>query len=325
MLNLVFAGLWVGSCTKVDSYPQPSDFEKTTGPLPYFNNNLDSNGIKTIRFDSIAQGGNFSLSFTPLAFGSVRIVEEGKAVQIQMKGGNWSKDSTEYTICKNLTCRKGKIILFNLQYKKTDTIEPIDTSCSELATRKVYGPFNQLLKIGELFPFAGNGKIDSLKSQLYTVGNQGDSIITFTTLDVPVDQKWAWDTIRYKLKAKNRKCWTGKLAIVLGDTCEPEARNDIFSLPTGKALWPQNELTANDKSCNNQLGSYITRTATEFEYGNYKVMATANGILTDTLVNGSQFYKYERTNTGAVTDGFYYYFKNLTTNRVTKAWVKIIF
>lgn len=319
---------WLG-CTRIENSPPTSSFEKGSGPLVSFDVRLDSMGAQTIRFDSIAQGGNFTLAFTPMAFGKIRIVEEGKAIQIQMTGHNWERDSTEYTICKNQTCRKGKIVVRNAQYEPPDTITPVDTSCSELPLRQIFLSFNTSQVIYNLFPFGSKGTIKSLQTAYYQATNQGDSAIIFSSIGIPVEQNWAWDTIHYQLKASNRKCWTGKLIITLGDTCEPHARSDEFSAPTGSILIPENELVANDRSCNNQLGSYQTRTPYEppldWDYGSYKKINTLKGVLTDTLVGGNQFYKYQKTSSSASEDGFYYYFKNLTTNRVTKAWVRIRF
>jgi hypothetical protein len=325
LLLLVVMGLAWPGCTEVENQRPVSDFENSTGPLPLFDLRLDSTGSKTIRFDSIAQGGNFSLTFTPLTFGKIRIVEGGKAVQIQMEGRNWRKDSTEYTIIKNKTSRKGKIVMINFRYIKPDSVFPIDTSCQALPVRIIFVPFNVPVEIKNLFPFNGKGKIDSLKTLSYSATKQGDSSIVFTSQGVQADQLWAWDTISYQLKATNRKCWRGKIAVVLGDTCESGARDDIFSLPSANALWSETILTQNDRGCSGLLGQYLTRTATDFDYGNFKIMPTLNGILTDTLVDGNQFYKYERTNSGASGDQFVYYFKNLNTNRVTKATVKITF
>jgi hypothetical protein len=115
------------------------------------------------------------------------------------------------------------------------------------------------------------------------------------------------------------------LIITLGDTCEPQARADMLNVPTGHLLFPETLLTENDKGCNNLLGNYITRTDKEFDYGNYKVMQTQHGILVDTLVSGNQYYKYTRSNPNASNDGFYYYFKNNSTGRTTKAWVRLSF
>ena len=136
-------------------------------------------------------------------------------------------------------------------------------------------------------------------------------------------------SVCYKATSLSGQCYRAKIAIIIGDTCEAHARDDFFFIPTGNALWPETALTANDKGCNNLVGSNQTRTPylppLDWEYGNYKSMNTTNGVLIDTLVGGVQHYKYRRTNSLANEDDFTYYFKNLTTSRVTKARVKINF
>lgn len=316
------------ACTKIADQQPVSSFEKETGPLPWLTLSLDSNHLsQTIRFDSIAQGGNFSVQFTSLSHGKIRIVENGQSVQIQMNAGNWKADSSQYTICKSGVCRIGEIRLVNRSYKANDTIpNPLDTSCSELPLRSIYLAFEAVFQVQNIFPFGGKGTIDSIKTQFYPAQNMGDSIIRYQAGGVVLDHKTAWDTIRYQLKATNRQCWTGKIAVVIGDTCEAHARNDVFHLSSGNALWPESQLTSNDQGCNNLLGTFQTRSQyPDFDYGNYLQQNTRNGMLTDTLIGGNQHYKYQRTNPSATEDGFYYYFKNLISGRVTKAWVRIRF
>jgi hypothetical protein len=316
--------LWV-ACTKVEDIQLKGKFETETGPLPQFELFLDSLEPKgSIRFDSIAEGGNFTLKFTPLQFGNIQIVEDGKAVEIQMQNSNWKADSTRYTLCKNGVCREGEIKIKNRFWKANDTIlPPPDTSCILMPLRKYYLPFLGSITIKGLFPQTGT--LQSLKANFYTVVSTGDSSLTYTGSGGFPEQSWAWDTIRYTGQTQSGRCVKGTIALVLGDTCEAWARDDDFFLPGGAALWPETALTANDRSCGGTLGNHLTRTDTLFDYGNYKVMNTRAGILTDTLVGGSQYYRYQRTQSGIPEDGFYYYFKNNTSGRVTKAWVRIRF
>lgn len=314
--------VWSLSCAKItETGPSVVPFEKQTGPLPELNIAVDSiQNAKTIRFDSIAQGGNFSIQFTPLTFGKIRIVELGRAIQVQMDTGNWQRDSSQYTICKNSVCRSGFMKIRNLGYKPI-----IPSGCIMLPIRTVYAPFSTSLPIKNLFPSGVKGTIDSLKTDRYAVNQTGDSVLQFIAIPIPETEKWAWDTIWYRATSISGQCYRAKIAVIIGDTNEAHARNDFLSLPSGNALWNQTVLTENDRGSNGLLGSYITRTDTSFDYGNYKVMSTPNGILTDTLVGGQQHYKYQRTNASAIDDRFIYYFKNLTTGRTTKAWVRISF
>lgn len=331
---------WVLSCTRI-SDPEPSQipFEKQTGPLPLLSLSVDSVHLsQTIRFDTIAQGGNFSIQFTKLNFGKIKIVEDGKAVQIVMDTGRWEKDSSQYTICKNSVCRSGLMKIKNRSYRPlvpidtTDSTDTIPTGCITLATRTVYVPsFSSLIEIKRLFPKGVTGTIlaDSLRADRYTVSKTSDSTLSYIANPIPDDQLWAWDTIRYQATSTLGQCYRAKIAINLRDSCEAHARDDFFLIPSGTEIWPETELTANDKSCTNQLPDRQTRTPypalSDWEYGNYKVMDTQFGVLIDTLIADKQHYKYRRTNPSATEDGFTYYFKNKATNRVTKAWVRIKF
>jgi len=306
-----------------------SDFESTTAPLPQFDLRINSGGSKVLRFDSIAQGGNFTINFTPMTFARLSPLLDGNGILLTLDTSNWKKDSTQYTITKNTVSRKGLIYIYNNLYKKDTVIipEPVDTTCSELPDRTVPIRFFDLIsEIHSLFPDTFQGKVDSISTNFYqaSIINQGATIRYLPDPSTQL-QKWGFDTLWFKLKARNRKCFTGKLLIVIGDTCEPQARPDILTATNGQFLIPETVLTENDKSCSNMLGVYLTRTQEDFDYGNYKVMNTSNGLLTDTLVNGNQYYKYLKTKPGATEDGFDYYFKNMTTGRTTKAKVTIKF
>ncbi len=326
---------WILSCTRItEQEPSKVPFEKQTGPLPLLNVSVDSVQLtQTIRFDTIAQGGNFSVQFTKLSFGKIRIVEDGKAVQLVMDTGRWEKDSTQYTICKNTVCRDGWLKIKNKSYRPVtvDTTDTVTTDCIQLATRTLFVNFSTSLFIKQLFPTGKKGTIlaDSLKTIFYTVSKTSDSSITFIANPIAFEPMWAWDTIRYQATGSNGQCYKGKIAIVLGNTCEPQARDDVFTVPTGTVIWPETTLTANGTGCTGQTGSYQTRTPFEapmdWDYGNYKVMNTKSGVLIDTLISGTQHYKYRRSNAAATEDGFWYYYKNLSSGRVTKAWVRIQF
>lgn len=324
---------WVLSCTKVsDEEPSKIPFEKQTGPLPSLNVAVDSvNLSQTIRFDTIAQGGNFSIQFTKLTHGKIKIVEEGKAVQIQMDTGSWEKDSTEYTICKNKVCREGLLKIVNRNYrpKGPDTTDPIPTPCIIINNWTIYVPaFSSPVQIRVPGIVLG----DSLKADRYSISRTSDSSLSYIANPIPDDQLWAWDTIRLRFSSLSGQCYRAKIAIVIGDTCEPEARNDVFDIGAATfTMWPAGELVANDKGCNNQIGSYQTRTPyqanplADWDYGDNKRMNTRYGILVDSFYNGGPNYAYIRTKPGGTEDGFYYYFKNLLTGRVTTAWVRIKF
>jgi len=326
-LHCTIVLLVVLACRKIDDVQPLSDFEKSKDDLPEFIIEMDSNNlVQTLSFNRIAQGGNFQLKFTPLLHGKIAIGGEGRTIEITMFKTNWKKDSSRYTILKNGVSREGDIVIENKSFRE-NPVDP-DTACRSFVRSTYYLPFVSSVEIKNLFTGSRKGIINSFKADFWTVSNIGDSVLRFESNGGVNDQDWAWDTVRYKGTGEDGKCYQSTIAFVIGDTCEAHAKNDVFSVPTGSTIWPEADLTANDKSCTGQLGSYQTRTPytdiQSWEYGNYKQLATKHGVLTDTLI-GTQHYKYVRTNPSATEDGFYYYFKNLSTNRVTKAWVRILF
>jgi len=154
IIIVLFQCLLIFSCYKVEDLQPKSDFEKSTGELPKFNLNLDTNNLmQIVRFDSIAQGGNFQLSFTPLKFGVIKITEGGKAVEFAMFKSNWKQDSSRYKICKNNVCREGNIIFKNKSFYIKEPID-VDSSCAFLPLRTFNVPFSGSLHIKNLFPTA---------------------------------------------------------------------------------------------------------------------------------------------------------------------------
>lgn len=328
--------LLVAACRNtIDDMQPTSKFEKSTDPLPAIKIDAKAGSSHVIAFDTIADGGLFSVKFTPFKHGKISILNNGKSVAIVLDTGNWEKDSSQYTISKNKVSRSGSLVFKNLDYKKPpidtikppiDTIKPIDTSCSALADKKLFGDFLTDITLQNLFPAGIFGKADSVVSSIYrTQINTQGQITYFSNPDLQVE-KWAFDTIFYRLKAANKKCYTGRVLVTLGDTCEPHARLDTISVPGGRLLFSDTLLVKNDKGCNGLLGSYKTTTQQDFSSGQYfPEKPTRYGFLTDTGVNGTQHYKYIRTNSAVSSDKFEYFFKNETTGRTTKAEVILKF
>lgn len=327
---LVLLFLTLAACKpEVEDLQPKSGFETGTGPLPEYRFEVLPGGSTIVRFDSIAEGGNFTVSFTPLAHGRIRALPGVQGLEIALDTGNWHKDSTNYTISKNAVQRKGWLYFVNKNYVPDTTDdpdpEPVDTACSALPNRFIYLDFNTNTLVGSLFPDTFRGRVDSVRAWLYAASiSLSQDRIQYLANPATQEQMWAFDTVYYKLKALNRKCFTGKLIMVIGDTCEPQARPDVVQIPvSGTLTFPETLLTQNDRGCNGQTGSYITRTQMDFDYGNYKIMPTTHGILVDTLIGGNQHYKYTRANPTAREDGFYYYFRNNSSGRTSMAWVRL--
>jgi hypothetical protein len=286
---LLFTIVFIGCKDEIKDLQPKSTFELSKDSLPPLSFALDSNNLNAkIRFEDIAQGGEFSVSFTPFTYGRIEIIEGGRAVQIAMQQSNWQKDSSIYTICKSGVCRSGVIKLINSSFIKPLDPEPVDSTsfpCFKIPVRTFYIPFDASLKIENIFPQGIKSGIETFSVLHYTLSANADTTFQYFSGGVAHEQAWAWDTIYYTGKSEWNRCYEGKIALVLGDTCEPSARNDLINVPAGGSIiFSEQVLVANDRGCNNQLGNFITRTDTEFDYGNYKVMELSNGILA--LVQG---------------------------------------
>lgn len=315
--------LCLAGCTQVDDQRPGDPFEQNTGPLPALSFVTDSTGVQAISFDSVASGGKYSLEIVPMAFHTIAVAADGKSVLLTPTSSRWHKDSTRYTICKNTRCREGKIVLVNRNFGTTPVDTHSQTNCTILPVTTYFVPFFGSVEVRNFLPAGATIIPDSIQTDFHQVQNEGDSILTYIAAGGATSVGWAWDTIRFSAQATGQ-CYRGKIALVLGDTSEPQARDDRFSVPSGSASWPETALTQNDKGLSGTLGNYQTRTAMDFNYSN-RVMYTSGGTLTDTLVNGQRLYLYTRTAANALHDQFTYYFKNLTSGRITKATVWIDF
>ena len=329
MVGVLICCLFLLGCNKYEDLQPKSTFETSTDSLQNFDISLKKEGSTIIRFDSIAQGGTYKISFTPFEHCSLQLIEDGKAIEIKGPAYNWENDFSKYTICKNGNCRTGSIYIKNSDYTNPifDTID--SNGCIILPLRKFYTFFLTPTLLKNFFPNGVEGRIDTFETKNYTIKralnntNPSYTILEFYALPKPESQPWAWDTVSYKLSGTNGKCYSGKIEIIIGDTCKSLAKADSFTVSNGKIIVNQTELTANDFPCAQPAGLHITRSGTEenFNYGNYKVRNTEFGVLTDTLINGQQHYKYVRTKPSARKDKFVYYLKSFNPERVTKAWV----
>jgi len=314
-------------CSKVEDLQPQSDFEKSTDSLPAIKFDLDSTGSKVVQFDSIAQGGNFSISLTGFKHCKLKIQNQGKTILVEAQGKNWKKDSSNYTICKNNHCRDGVIFLTNKQYYKDSVIiKPVD-SCVILPFRHQHSEnFGDQAFISDfLLPPGVNATINTVSVLNFYGYKYSDNLIYYEAKKVGATQKWGFDTISYTLNGSDGKCYKGKIGILIGDTCEASARDDNFIVTNGYREFLEDEFAANDKDCNGNISlAFTTRSTPAFATATVQNTASGFGSLDEGTVNQTsikRLFKYTRTNPSATKDIFPYYFKNLNSGRVTKAWV----
>jgi len=319
--------LFSSGCKKdVEDLQPQSDFEKSKDALPTFNFDLDSTGSKVLQFDSIAQGGNFNISLNGFKHCKLKIQNQGKTLLVEATGKNWKKDSSDYTICKNGTCRDGKIRITNQQYiNPGEEPNPVD-SCTYLSISSRYyeGLENQDDFISDnLFPVGITGTLNSISSLNYSATRYNDNTILYNTNTGSIPDKWGFDTIYYSIEGVNKRCYKGKIAITIGNTCEISAKDDYFTVTNGFRSFPEAELALNDSSCFPGSLAFTTRSTKNFGPGG-TVKNTDSGSLDEGTENQTSIkreFKYTRTIPNATKDKFPYYLKNLITGRVTKAWV----
>ena len=319
--------LFAMGCKKVEDLQPQSDFEKSTAELPTFNIFLDSTGSQVIQFDSIAQGGNFSVSLSGFKHCKLKIQNQGKTLLLEAQGKNWKGDTSRYIICKNNTCRDGSIFLTNKQYiVDTGGNGPVDKCVSLIFKSRNYDEINGgEIFVDSLFPAGFIGSIRNISSINYVASKFSDVLLLYKVYpDLINSKKWGWDTIRYDLTALDGKCYKVKIPYTIGDVCEASAKDDNLLVTNGFKLILEDELTLNDKNCAGLAVPSTTRSGLDF--GTKYVQLTQFGRLEDTLIvaGNKRGYRYYKTNPSAIKDKFPYYFRDLITNRVTKAWVYLL-
>ena len=273
----------------------------------------------------LPQNEPYTLQFGALLHGEILVENGGKQLRYKSTSTGWKSDSTGYEFCRKGRCRNGIFKVNNLDFIPI-IIDPIIPETLALAP---IGPFYlEFLSSFEdtIVPLNISGKLISLTHNYYIANIQGpDStrILYFSAGGGTVGT-YGFDDITYIIKASNGKLYKGGFEMILGDTCEAQARNDSFSVTGNSMTWPASNWFENDQPCFGTEDNYQIRISLA-TYGTDLTINTGKGLLTDTMEAGIQKLKYTRTNLSATEDSFWYYVKAGFNQRITRAKVKLKF
>ena len=311
------------SCGRTDDPNQvlPADTTKTDfKPLII---KLDTTtGGAVVHLDSLVNTDKpFTIQFTPMRFGAIRIDAANKLLVYMPNTTDWTRDSTTFQLCQTQNCRKGTIIVTNPRKKKTIVytcidipwLSPLMVTDQQAATQRT------VLAAG------GGAKITDISNRFYRAEvNPLDSLkITFTASGAA--QYWAFDDVTYTVKKDNGECLQGGFAVNIGDTNAIQARKDYFTLDSNYHLFSAADLHLNDWGQGGSIRVEPERLSLGFDGDNSRQhrIDTYNGSIRDTLIGNSNYFIYERTNLSGRADEFTYYHVAKFTLRISRAKVVI--
>lgn len=311
------------ACTRVKESEPVLPVDTTKAPLPVLSLGVKEDSSATIDLSSILpQNEPYTLQFGTLLHGEIVMQAGGKSLQYKSKSTGWKSDSTTYQFCRKGICRTGFLKVINLDFK--DSVMVSDTTLIPDV-----GPFymGYLSSLEEtLVPAGVNGKIISLTHLYYTANIQtpDSTKILYYSAGGGTAGTFGFDDVTYLIKAENGDVYKGRFGIIIGDTCEAQARNDTYQVTGNSMTWLASTWFQNDEPCFSTEENYQIRISPD-TYTDYLKLPTPNGEITDTIEAGVQKLKYRRTNLSATGDTFWYYVKAGFNNRITRARIQLVF
>jgi len=325
--NIIWPGckilvLWLAlaSCTEIEQIIPSAPIDTTSTELPFISASVL--GIDSVEVDlspSIVANEPFSVSFSSFQHGRM-VLREGKKFRYISLTERWVADSGFYDICQTGNCKRGKIKVRNNRIF-TDSVV---ISLPELSP--YYIPYLGSQEV-YLIPPGRSGKVISLSHNAFTasvIGPDSTRMVYFAASGISNPFLLGFDDVTFQIKTIGDTILKGSFKVILGDTCEAQARDNAFMLTGSNAEWNTMDWAANDEPCFAPLEDFKIKIHPSV-YSNYIKVNTPQGILTDTLIGGEQKLLYKRTNPAATEDVFPYYLLANSTNRLSRAWIRIKF
>jgi len=308
------------SCKKIEQTLPKLPADTSTAALPKLELTVEGIDSTVLDFSPIVSADEpFVLTFSAFKHGRV-VLRTGNVVRYISNEERWTADSGYYDYCQKGHCRRGFIKIRNSKIFKDSIVIPLTN----------LGPF-YLAYFGSkdfnLIPTGRIGKITSIVHHYFTANIVAPDSVQLLYVANNGNQgpyRMGFDDVYYRIKTQGDTILTGKLSLVLGDTCDAQARPDSFQVSGNQAQWSASQWVLNDEPCFAPLEDYKIRIQVN-PYGESLSIQTQNGVLVDTLVNGQQVLKYTRTNLAANQDVFPYYLLSNSNNRLTRAWIKLKF
>jgi hypothetical protein len=322
LLLLIVLGLFsLMACTEIEQPLPKPPADTSSAPLPSLALSVEGADSALLDFSPIiAANEPFTLSFSAFQHGRI-VLRTGNVVRyISSNDERWAADSGYYDYCQRGNCRRGQIRIVNRQVYSDSVIVALPH----------LGPFYLAYLSSQdfnLIPTGRTGKITSIAHSYFTaniVAPDSVKLLYFAASGVQGPYLMGFDDVQYRIKTIGDTIFTGTLSLVLGDTCEAQARPDSFLVSGNQSQWSAAQWAVNDEPCFAPLDDYKIRIRVA-PYGEYLRIPTTNGILVDTVINDQQVLKYTRTSQAATQDSFPYYLLSNATNRLSRAWVKLKF
>lgn len=321
------AGLWYAvlllgfaQCSRIE-VEQPTGGDTTRIVIPAIRLELDSTGKGSFSIQSLIETyPEFSIRFDPMAHGRFVVDLSRQQVRFEKTDDDWLIDSTRYEVCVKGKCDSGKLVVRNFK--------PATPSACD--TLPVIGPIRVAL-LGQatisVVARASFGKIVELRPGAYNVSILSTDSTKLFYRAVGNSQFLGYDEIGYSVRDSLGKCHRGIVQVVIGDECDVEATDDVLTVNSSFAQWPVSQFLANEASpCSIPLDGFQFRLSTSSLDYNYLKVNSPNGNFTDTLIAGTQFLRYRKTNTAATADSIWYYLYDRDNSlRISRAKIKLRF
>jgi len=289
------------SCSKIkqDEPVMPKDPFET--PISLIRMSADSTGTSEISISElhINQSKAFTISAKGFKFGDIELKDQSTLQYRVRLNQKWSSDSGEVEVCQQGNrCKNGFIKVMNIN-KKTLPEVPLSSEIKWLKGTAL--PDLPVVVVAELTL----KNIQNLNG-MAEIGSTIDSIWGFFhTADIISNQKviryfpgggianglgLVNDRIFYRIKRPNGQFYRGMIPILIGDPCQPKARQDEILVPNSGGFIDYTRLSPNDTGCLNLAARPIVNMRLEVKpYLGNRTIKTQFGTIQDSL--GSFYYK----------------------------------
>lgn len=321
MLLAVVGLISLVRCTEIQQPLPKAPVDTTSAPLPQVSVTVSGQDSADLDFSGIIKANEpFSLSFGAFQHGKV-VLRAGNVVRYISTEGRWKADSGYYDYCQKGNCRRGKIKVGNNNHTTTDTIWVQMPNLGPF-----YATYLGSVEVN-LIPPGRTGKIISMTHSFFTaqiVAPDSVKVLYFAGGGGSSPFSMGFDDIRYQVRTANDTIFYGTVPLVLGDTCEAQARDDAYTVLNGQRTFLPEEWAVNDEPCFAPLENYRVMVKPESYTGSLRI-STPNGTLSDTLIGAEQRLVYRRQNQTATQDTFLYYLLDMNTNRLSRAYIRLTF
>jgi len=198
----------------------------------------------------------FTFEAKDFIHGSFDLANDSQLVYIPKPLEIWGEDSGTLKVCQGVNCKNGFLKIRNPQViPNPDT--PIVITIQWLKGTPL--PDMPELKVGDL----GSTRITNFDG-LQEAGAELDSVGALYTAQIRADKVsinylpggglanglgLVNDRIFYRIKRSNGQFYRGTIPILIGDTCQPRARQDVVVVPNSGGFINHSSLEANDIGC----------------------------------------------------------------------------